>query len=61
MLSAIQTAGFLNQPFPPKKSVKRPYFLHDDKNSQKLKVDRKFFGLTWSKMGVVNLVSGLQD
>ena len=41
--------------------MKQSYFLHDDKNSQKLKVDRKFFGSTWSKMGVVNLVSGLQD
>ena len=36
MLSAIQIAGFLNQPFLQKKSMKQPYYLH---------VDWKSFGL----------------
>ena len=35
--------------------MKHPHFLLVDTNSQKLKVGRKFFGLAWSKMGVVNL------
>ena len=30
-----------------------------DTNLQKLKVDPKFFGWVWSRMGVANLVSGL--
>ena len=33
--------------------------LHFDTTLQKLKVDRKFFGWTYSKMGGANLVSGL--
>ena len=59
MLSAIQIGGFLNQAFLQGKSIKQPQFLHADKNSQKLKVDRKVFGGAWSKMSVANLVSGL--
>ena len=39
MLSAIQIAEFLNQAFFQSKSMKKPYFLHVDTNSQKLKVD----------------------
>ena len=34
-------------------------FLHVDTNSQKLKVNRKFFGWAWSKMGVANMASRL--
>ena len=41
MLSANQNAGFLL--FLQNKSMKQPHFLHVDTNSQKLKVDRKFF------------------
>ena len=52
----IRLLGFLNQPLLQNKSVK-PNFLHVVTNSQKLKVDRKFFGWLWSKMGVANLVS----
>ena len=59
MLSAIQNAEFLNQPFLQSKLMKQPHFLHVDTNSQKLKVDQRFFGWAWSKMGVANLVSGL--
>ena len=59
MLSASQIAGFLNQPFPQNKLMKQPNFLHIDTNSQELKVDRKFFGRAWSKIGIANLVSGL--
>ena len=40
--------------------MKQPNFLRLDTNSQKLQVDQKFFGSAWSKMGVVNLVSGLK-
>ena len=39
--------------------MKQPHFLHVDTNSQKLKVDCKSFVWAWSKMGVANLVSGL--
>ena len=39
--------------------MKQPHLLHVATNSQKLKFDRNFFGWTWSKMGVANLVSGL--
>ena len=49
MLSANQTAGFLNQLFPQNKLMKQLYFLHADTNSQKLKVVRKCFGLVLSK------------
>ena len=59
MLSAIQIASFLNQPFIQNRSMKQPHFLHVDTNSQKLKVDRKVFSWAWSKMAVANLVSGL--
>ena len=57
MLSAIQIAGFLNQPFLQKNLMKRSHFLHVDTNSQKLKVDQKMLGCAWSKMAVANLVS----
>ena len=59
MVSANQIPGFLNQPFLQNKSIKQCNSLHVDTKSQKLKVDRKFFGWAWSKRGVVNLVSGL--
>ena len=59
MVSANQIAGFLTLLFLQNKSVKQPHFLHVDINLQKSKVDRKFFGWTWSKMGVSKLVSGL--
>ena len=35
--------------------LKKMIFFHVDKYSQKLKADRKFFGWTWSKMGVTSL------
>ena len=41
--------------------MKQPYFLHADTDSQKLKADRNFFGWAWSKMGVANLISELQN
>ena len=41
MLSTNQIAGFLNQ----NKSMKQPYFLHVDANSQKLKVDPRWLGI----------------
>ena len=50
MLSVNQIAGVPNQPFLQNKWMKQPNFLHFDTNSQKLKVDRKFFGWVWSKM-----------
>ena len=50
MLSAVQIAGFLNQAFLQRKSMKQPRSLHIDTNLQKLKVDRKVFGGAWSKM-----------
>ena len=59
MLSAIQIAGFLNQVFLQRKSMKQPHFLHVEKNSQKLKVDWKVFGGALPKMSVANLVSKL--
>ena len=59
MLSANQIAGFLNQLFFRNKLMKQPYFLHVDTNSQKLKVDPKFYGWGWKKMGLANLASGL--
>ena len=59
MLSANQIAGFLNEPFLQNKSMKQPHFLHIDTNSQQSKADWKSCGRGWSKMGVVNLVSGL--
>ena len=43
MPSAKQIASFLNQIFLQNKSMKQPHFLRVDTNSQKLKVDRKFF------------------
>ena len=36
--------------------MKQRISLHVATNSQKLKVDRKFFGWEWSKMGVANQV-----
>ena len=59
MVSANQIPGFLNQPFLQYKSMKQRNSLHVDANSQKLKVDQTFFGWTWSKMGLANLVSGI--
>ena len=61
MLLASQIAGFLNQPFLQNKWMKQPNILHIDTNSQKWKVDGKFFGCAWSKMDVINLVSGLEN
>ena len=55
MLSAIQIAGFLNQPILQNKSMNYP---HVDTNSQKSKIDQKIFGWVWSKMGVVIIVYG---
>ena len=57
--STSQITGFLNQLFLQNKSMKQPHFLHIDTNSQKLKVDQKIFGWTFSEMGVTNLVCGL--
>ena len=59
MVSANQIPGFLNKPHLQNKSMKQPNSLYVDTNSQKLKVDRNFFGWEWSKMGVINLVPGL--
>ena len=58
MLSANQIAGFLNQLLQ-KEMTKQHYILYVDTNSQKLQVDRIFFGWVGSKMGVVNLLVGL--
>ena len=54
-----EISGFLSELFLWNKLMKQSHFLHVDTNSQKLKVDWKFLGWTWSKMGVVNLVSRL--
>ena len=43
--------------FKSKKSMKQPHFLYVNTNSQKLKVDPKFFDRALSKIGVANLVS----
>ena len=43
--------------FKSKKSMKQPQFLYVNTNSQKLKVDPKFFDRALSKIGVANLVS----
>ena len=59
MLSANQIAGFLNQLFLQSKLMKQFNFFHVDMNSQKLKVDQKFYGWVWSKMGVADFASGL--
>ena len=57
MFSANQVAGFLNQLFlSPEQINKIASFLHVDTNSQKLKVDRKFFGYALSKMGAANMI-----
>ena len=48
--SANQIAG-LSQLFLWNKSMKQPHFLHVDTNSQKLKVDQKFFLLFMVKNG----------
>ena len=53
MLSAIQIAGFLKQAFLQRKSMKQPYFLYNDTNSQKLKVFWKVFGGVWSKISMI--------
>ena len=44
MFSANQIAGFFNQPYLQKKSMKYTDFLHVATNSHKLKVDQKFLG-----------------
>ena len=59
MLSANHILGFFNQPDLQSKSTKQPDFLHVDTISHKLKVDQKIFAWTWSKMGVVSLVTRL--
>ena len=59
MLLDNQIAGFFNQPYLLNKSIKSPDFLHVDTSSHKSKVDPKFFGWTWSKIGMVSLVTGL--
>ena len=59
MLSTNQIAGFLNQLFLQNKLMKQPHFLHVYTNSQNLKFDQIFFGWAWSKMGLANLISGL--
>ena len=59
MVSPNQILELLNQPFLQHKSRKKYDSFHVDTNSQKLKVDRKFFGSAWYKMGVPNLVCGL--
>ena len=63
MVSANQIPGLLNpllKLFLQNKSMKLPNSLHVDTNSQKLKVDGKVFGWEWLKMGLANLVTGLQ-
>ena len=52
MLSVIQTAGFLDQPFFQSKLMKQSHFLHVDTNLQKSKVNQKFFVCSCSKTGV---------
>ena len=59
MLSVIQIAGFLNQLFLQNKSMKQAHILHVDTKLQKLKVHRKFFVCSWSRMGEANMVCGL--
>ena len=54
MLSANQIVGFLNQVFLQNKLMKQPHFWHVDTNSQKLKVDRKYFCWGWSKISVAS-------
>ena len=39
--------------------MKQPHFLNVDTNSEKLKVHQNLFGWAGSKMGVANLVYGL--
>ena len=53
MFSTNQIVGFFNQPYPD--------FLHDDRNSHKLKVDLKNFGWEYSKMDVASLIMGLEN
>ena len=43
MLSATQILEFSNQLFLQNKSMKQPHSLHIDTNSQKLKVNERFF------------------
>ena len=59
MLSVNQIARFLNQLFLQNKLMKQSHFICMLIQTQKLKVDRKIFGCTCSKMGVANLVSEL--
>ena len=54
MLSTNQIAGFLSHLSLQNKLMKQLHFLHDDTNSQKLKVDQNFFGLAWANMSVAN-------
>ena len=43
MFLANQIAGFFNQPYLQKRSMKWPDFLHVDTNLHKLKVDEKYW------------------
>ena len=61
VLSVNHIVRFLNNLFLQNKSVKQHHFLHVDTNSQKLKVVGKYFGWTWSNIGVANLVSALKN
>ena len=61
MFSANQIAGFFNQPYLQKKSVKQPDFLHVGTNSHKLKVDQNILGWLWSEMIMASLITGLQN
>ena len=59
MFSTNYIAGFFNQPYLQKKSMKKPDFLHVDTNLHKLEVDQNILGWAWSKMSVASLVTGL--
>ena len=52
IFSANQIAGFFNQPYLQNKPMKQPGFQHVNTNSHKLKVGHKYFGWTWSKIGL---------
>ena len=51
MPSASQIAEFLRQPPLQNKSMKQLHFLNVNTNLQKLKTDRKFFGVDMVKSG----------
>ena len=54
--STNQIAGFFNQPYIQKKSMKSSDFLHVDPNSHKLKV-QKWMGLHWSQVPKIGCIS----